>query len=185
MTGLRYYNTHTKLEGKKKRVTTRIRRRLSPPGTGSGTAPGLPISPCWPPVDKTRVSLSATFLQNRPPTTDCTFCAHRGGSLEPQPNFAQVRKIVAESNISRPSEKFVCWEVASFFRLLAEYCRITVCCVHVVLDLHVARSSSLFAFRHLRDFTPLATRRQVSREDKRCHRSWGGETTQTEISAAF
>lgn len=59
----------------KKWLTSLIRRRQSQPETGFGISPGLPISSCWRLVDKTRVSLSATFLQNQLPTTDFTLCS--------------------------------------------------------------------------------------------------------------
>ena len=68
-------------------LTTRIRRLRSPPGTGSGSAPGLPISSCWPPVGKTRVSLSATFLQHQPLDRRLHFLRTPSWVLRARPEF--------------------------------------------------------------------------------------------------
>lgn len=83
--------TQTNTTFTKKWFTTRIRRHQSRPGTGFGTAPGLPISSCWRPVDKTWVFLSATFLQNQLPTTDLTFCSEVGSALKLSPSHEKGR----------------------------------------------------------------------------------------------
>lgn len=66
--------------------------RPNPLGTGSGTAPGLPIWSYWLPGDKTWASLHATFPQNRVPTTDLTFCSGAGAPLRSAPRRESLRK---------------------------------------------------------------------------------------------
>lgn len=149
MTGL-----HTRIRKvyRKKWFTTRIHRHRSRPGTGFGTAPALPISSCWPPVDKTSVFLSATFLQNQLPTTVLTFCSE--AAL--QSNFPKVTKRRWHMKCLSPLERRVNLEVTGLFlremlqnhrQQLARFWAFTL-----FVPMSAALSDSS------RDFNPLATR---------------------------
>lgn len=62
-----------KVQQNEKLFTTLIHKHQNQLGTSFGIVPGLPISSYWLPVDKNWVSLHATFLQNKLPTSELTF----------------------------------------------------------------------------------------------------------------
>lgn len=88
----------------KKLFTTLIHKPQNRPGTSFGIVPGLPISPYWPPVDKNWVSLHATFLQNKLPTSEPSFRSDVGipCRASQRKTFLQVAKLQAKRNINRP-----------------------------------------------------------------------------------
>lgn len=143
-----------------KLFTTLIRKHRNQPGTSFGIVPGLPISSYWRPVDRNWVSLHATFLQNKLPSSDLTFRSDVGipCRASQRKSFLQVAELEAKRNINRPPASFDQHKLWGC--LLVKRCRFSrLLAVSFVSPLAFRDSS--------RDFPQLPKPRNVSRENSR------------------